>query len=48
MYLDDHIRLTIANMTGHLSGDYSYCSDPPILADIGTIDFGYDNIELII
>ena len=48
LYEDDKIRLTMANMTAHFSGEYSYCSDPPILADMGEIDFNFEWFKIII
>ena len=48
LYDDDKIRLTIANFTGGISGQYSYVSDPPILADIGDINFNSESFGLVI
>jgi len=39
LYEDDTIRLTIANFSAGIGGEYSYVSDPPILADIGDVNF---------
>jgi len=42
------IRLTIANFSGGIAGSYSYVSDPPILADIGDINFISPSLGLVI
>lgn len=48
LYGEDKIRMTIANFTGGISGQYSYVSDPPILADIGDINFNSESFGLVI
>ena len=48
LYADDQVRMTLANMSGHIAGDYSFCSDPPILADIGSIDFNSASLGIIL
>jgi len=40
--------MTIANFSAGISGEYSYVSDPPILADIGSINFQSPSLGLII
>lgn len=48
LYADDKIRMTIANFSGGLSANYSYVSDPPIVADIGEIDFNSPSFGMVI
>jgi hypothetical protein len=48
LYEDDTIRLTIANFSGRIKGSYSYVSDPPILADIGDINFDSPSLGIVI
>ena len=48
LYDDDSIRLTIANFSGSIKGNYSYVSDPPILADIGDINFDSPSFGLVL
>jgi hypothetical protein len=48
LYDDDKIRLTIANFSGGIKGQYSYVSDPPILADIGDINIDMPSMGLVV
>lgn len=48
LYGDDEIRMTIANFSLDIAGEYSYVSDPPILADIGSINFQSPSFGVII
>jgi hypothetical protein len=42
------IRMTIANFSAGIAGEYSYVSDPPILADIGSINFQSPSLGLVV
>lgn len=43
---DNQAVFSIADLVGHVTFDYSYLTDPPLLADIGTfkLDLGKTNI----
>jgi hypothetical protein len=38
--------LSFGDFKGHVKGDYKFISDPPLLADIGSIDFESDNVTI--
>lgn len=48
LYDDDKIRLTIANFSASINGEYSYVSDPPILADIGDINLDFPSFGIVV
>jgi hypothetical protein len=36
---NDEFKIQWKDFSGHISGNYMFITDPPILADIGAIDF---------
>jgi len=45
---DESIQLSIRGFSGRLQMAYRYLSDPPLLADIGEIEFDIQNLDLLL
>ena len=44
----DRMILSIGGFKWHINADYKYITDPPILADIGSISYSSDNLTFSI
>jgi hypothetical protein len=45
---NNQMRLTIADFQGKINANYMYITDPPLLADIGVIEFDTPNNTIVI